>query len=70
MDNIPDALFIIDINKEKNALKEAKKLNIITFAIIDTNSNPELVDYIIPINDDSKKSIDLCLNYISNKIKI
>ncbi|MBC8147734.1 MAG: 30S ribosomal protein S2 [Bacteroidetes bacterium] len=55
----PSALFVVDINKEHIAVAEAKKLNIPTFAIVDTNSNPNDVDFAIPANDDATKSISL-----------
>ncbi len=54
---LPAALFIIDIKREHIAVKEAFKLNIPVFAMVDTNSNPELVDFPIPGNDDAFKSI-------------
>ena len=64
----PAAIFIVDILKEHIALAEAKRLNIPTFAIVDTNSNPKLVDFPIPSNDDATKSISFLYNtptYIS-----
>jgi small subunit ribosomal protein S2 len=54
---LPSALFIIDITKEHIAVAEAKRLNIPTFAIVDTNSNPNFVDYAIPANDDASTSV-------------
>ncbi len=59
---LPSALFIVDIVKEHIAVAEARKLNIPTFAMVDTNSDPTLVDYPIPANDDATKSIELILN--------
>lgn len=59
LNRLPSALFIVDINKEHIAVAEAKKLNIPTFAIVDTNSDPTLVDFPIPANDDASKSIAL-----------
>lgn len=56
---LPAALFIIDISKEHIAVAEAKRLNIPTFAIVDTNSDPNQVDYVIPANDDASTSIEL-----------
>ncbi|YBU88689.1 MAG: 30S ribosomal protein S2 [Candidatus Walczuchella monophlebidarum] len=70
MTRLPFAIFIIDISREKIALKEAKKLNITTFAMVDTDSNPKLVDYFIPSNDDSSKSISIILKYISEAIAL
>jgi len=59
---LPAALFVVDINKEHIAVKEAKRLNIPCFAIVDTNSDPTLVDFPIPANDDSSKSIGAILD--------
>jgi len=58
MEKLPDALFIVDIKREKNALIEAKKLNIPIIAIVDTNVNPNFVDYPIPTNDDAAKVVE------------
>jgi len=58
MKTIPDALFIIDVKREKNAVTEAKKTKIPIIAIVDTNVNPDLVDYPIPANDDSAETIE------------
>lgn len=68
LNRLPSALFIVDINKEHIAVSEAKKLNIPTFAIVDTNSNPKLVDFPIPANDDASKSIDLITSIMANAI--
>lgn len=65
----PAAIFIVDILKEQIALAEAKKLNIPTFAMVDTNSNPKLVDFPIPANDDATKSITIILDEICAAIK-
>jgi small subunit ribosomal protein S2 len=65
----PAAIFIVDILKEHIALNEAKRLNIPTFAMVDTNSNPKLVDFPIPANDDATKSISLILDVICGAIK-
>ena len=65
----PAAIFIVDILKEHIALAEAKRLNIPTFAMVDTNSNPKLVDFPIPANDDATKSIALILDEICNAIR-
>ncbi|BBA85294.1 30S ribosomal protein S2 [endosymbiont of Sipalinus gigas] len=69
MIKLPDALFVIDINKEKNAINEANKLNIPIFAIVDTNSDPTNINFVIPGNDDSIKSIDFYLSIIDNKFE-
>jgi len=66
---LPSALFIVDILKEKIAVNEAKKLNIPTFAIVDTNSNPNDVDFPIPANDDASKSISLILGMMIDAIE-
>ena len=66
---LPAALFIVDICKEHIAVKEAKRLNIPVFAIVDTNSNPEEVDFAIPGNDDAAKSIDLILSKVCTAIQ-
>jgi len=65
----PAAIFIVDILKEHIALAEAKRLNVPTFAIVDTNSDPRLVDFPIPANDDATKSIGLILDAICGAIK-
>ncbi len=65
---IPSALFIIDVNKEKIAVAEAKKLNIPTFAIVDTNSNPKNIDFVIPGNDDATKSISIIIKIMTQAI--
>jgi len=59
LNRLPSAIFVVDINKEHIAVAEAKKLNIPTFAIVDTNSDPKKVDFPIPANDDASKSIEL-----------
>lgn len=65
----PAAIFIVDILKEHIALAEARRLNIPTFAIVDTNSNPKMVDFPIPANDDATKSIALILDVICQAIQ-
>lgn len=66
---LPAALFIVDISKEHIAVAEAKKLSIPTFAIVDTNSNPNEVDFPIPANDDAAKSILLVVNAMVEAIE-
>jgi small subunit ribosomal protein S2 len=68
LNRLPSALFIVDILKEKIAVAEAKKLNIPTFAIVDTNSNPNEVDFPIPANDDASKSIALIVRTMVDAI--
>ncbi len=65
---LPSALFIVDIMKEHIALAEARKLNIPTFAIVDTNSDPSGVDYVIPANDDATKSIEKILDIMCKAV--
>jgi len=64
MSRLPAALFIVDISKEHIAVAEARRLNIPTFAVVDTNSYPNLVDYPIPANDDAAKSIALIMEVV------
>jgi len=69
LNRLPSALFIVDILKEHIAVAEAKKLNIPTFAIVDTNSDPNKVDFPIPANDDASKSIDLIVKIMVQAIE-
>jgi small subunit ribosomal protein S2 len=66
---LPSALFIVDINKEHIAVAEAKRLNIPTFAMVDTNCDPDVVDFAIPANDDASKSVALILDYVCQAIE-
>ena len=68
MTRLPGALFVVDIKKEHIAVAEAQKLNIPIFAMVDTNSDPRLVDYVIPANDDASKSIDKVLSFVTDAI--
>lgn len=68
MNRIPEALFVIDPNKEKNAIREARNLGITTVALIDTNCDPDSVDLPIPGNDDGIRSIDLILRHIADAV--
>ena len=65
---IPDVVFVIDIGHEKNAIKEAQKLNLPLIGIVDTNHNPEGIDYVIPGNDDSIRAIGFYAREIANAI--
>jgi small subunit ribosomal protein S2 len=65
---LPAAIFVVDILKEHIAIAEAKKLGIPTFAIVDTNSNPNLVDFAIPANDDATQSIDKIIELVTAEI--
>lgn len=69
LNRLPSAIFIVDILKEHIAVAEARKLNIPTFAIVDTNSNPNEVDFPIPANDDAAKSIHLILSKLTQAIE-
>lgn len=68
LNRLPAALFIVDIKREHIAISEAHKLNIPTFAMVDTNSDPTVVDYAIPANDDAAKSIALITRVITDAI--
>ena len=68
MTRLPGALFVVDITREHIAIKEAQKLNIPIFAMVDTNSDPREVDYVIPANDDASKSINKVVSYVSESI--
>ena len=61
---LPSALFVVDVMKEHIAVAEAKRLGIPVFAIVDTNSNPDDVDFVIPANDDASKSIEVILDAV------
>ena len=69
MNRLPAAIFIVDVKKEHIAVAEAKNLNIPIFAMVDTNSSPEGIDFIIPSNDDATKSIDLVITTLCDSIK-
>ena len=68
MNGLPDALFVIDIRKERIAVNEANKLNIKVVAVVDTNCNPDPIDYIIPGNDDAIRSIHLIISKIAEAV--
>jgi small subunit ribosomal protein S2 len=68
MSRLPAALFVVDIKAEHIAVKEAQKLNIPVFAMVDTNSDPREVEYVIPANDDASKSIDKILSLVTGAI--
>ena len=69
MNRLPSALFVVDVLKEHIAVAEANRLGIPVFAIVDTNSDPTLVDHVIPANDDASKSIDIILGTMVAAIK-
>jgi small subunit ribosomal protein S2 len=68
MSRLPGALFVVDIKKESIAIKEAQRLNIPVFAIVDTNCDPDEVDYLIPANDDAVKTIELITRYMADAV--
>lgn len=68
MERLPDALFIIDPKRERNAVTEAKKLTIPVVAVVDTNCNPEEIDYVIPGNDDAIRAIKLLTSVIADAV--
>lgn len=68
MGRIPAALFLVDIGHEHIALAEAKKLNITTFGMVDTNCDPNKIDFAVPANDDATKSIAIITNYVTAAI--
>lgn len=68
MSRLPGALFIVDTTREHIAVKEAQKLNIPIFAMVDTNSDPRAIDYVIPSNDDASKSIEKIISSVTNAI--
>ncbi|GBU07130.1 30S ribosomal protein S2 [Bacteroidales bacterium] len=69
LNRLPSALFIIDVMKEHIAIAEANRLGIPVFAIVDTNSNPDKVDFVIPANDDASKSIEVIMTAMCDAIK-
>jgi small subunit ribosomal protein S2 len=69
LNRLPAAIFIVDIKREHIAVAEAKRLNIPTFGMVDTNSNPNEVDFAIPANDDAADSVALILDYVTQAIR-
>jgi len=69
MTKLPAAIFIVDVLKEKIAVKEAQKLSMPIFAMVDTNSNPKGIDYIVPSNDDASQSIEIVIDVMTQAIK-
>lgn len=66
---LPAALFVVDVQKEANAVREAKRLNIPVFAMVDTCCDPTPIDYVIPANDDASKSISLVIEVVASAIQ-
>ena len=69
MSRLPSALFVVDIQKEANAVREANRLNIPVFAMVDTCCDPSTIDYVIPANDDATKSIDCIVSVLCAAIQ-
>ena len=69
MSRLPSALFVVDVQKEANAVKEANRLNIPVFAMVDTCCDPSPIDYVIPANDDATKSIEAVLDALCAAIQ-
>ncbi|MDD7289695.1 MAG: 30S ribosomal protein S2, partial [Clostridiales bacterium] len=69
MKRLPGALFVVDPRKERNAINEARKLNIPIVAIVDTNCDPDEIDYVIPGNDDAIRAIRLISSVMANAIQ-
>lgn len=70
MTRLPGALFVVDIKREHIAIKEAQKLKIPIFAMVDTNSDPRDVDFVIPSNDDASKSVDKILSLVTESVAV
>lgn len=68
LNKLPGALFVVDVKKEDIAVKEANRLNIPVFAIVDTNCDPDPIDYVIPANDDAVKTIEIITRQIADSI--
>ncbi len=68
MTRLPGALFVVDVKKEMIAVKEAKRLGVPVFAIVDTNCDPDAIDYIVPANDDALKTVQLITRAFANAI--
>lgn len=69
MERLPAAIFVVDTMREHIAVKEALKLNIPVFAMVDTNSDPKPIDFVIPANDDASKSIEKILSFVTEAIE-
>ncbi len=69
LEKLPDALFVVDTHQEEVAVKEARRMHIPVVGLVDTNGDPELVDYIIPTNDDAVAAIELMVSSVANALK-
>ena len=70
MAKIPDVLFVVDSHREEVAVREAKRVGIPVVAMVDTNGDPNLVDYVIPVNDDAVAAVELVVSAIADAIEI
>jgi len=68
MNHLPSAMFVVDAKKEAIAIREANRLNIPVFAVVDTNSDPDPIDYVVPCNDDAFKAINLVTHALADSI--
>jgi small subunit ribosomal protein S2 len=68
VDKVPDILFVVDVKKEMSAVREASRRGVTIVGIVDSNSDPDLVDYVIPMNDDAAKAIEYILNKVGEAI--
>ncbi|OGC97049.1 30S ribosomal protein S2 [Candidatus Amesbacteria bacterium RIFCSPHIGHO2_01_FULL_48_32] len=68
LSKLPDVLFVVDSHREEVAVKEARRMNIPVVALVDTNGDPALIDYVIPVNDDAVKSVELVVTAIADAI--
>lgn len=69
MDKLPDALFVVDTHREEVAVREANRMGIPVIGMVDTNGDPASIDYVVPVNDDAVKSIELVVKAIADAIK-
>lgn len=69
LDKLPDIVFVEDVKQEKTAVREARKMKIPLVAIVDTNGNPDLIDYPIPANDDATKSLEFFIAFIAEAVE-
>ncbi len=69
MNRTPAAMFVVDIVHEHLAVAEANKLGIRTFGVVDTNGDPNMVDYVVPANDDAGKSVEIIVRYLADAVK-
>ena len=70
MEKLPDVIFVADIVRDLIPVREAKRLGIPVVAIVDTNADPDLADYVIPANDDAIKSLDYVLGFVKDALTL